>query len=100
MHDPRIAPPRTLEELKSEVILRVKNKGYPGRALTLEHSESAMKALKSLDPDDWAGVWMAEAAKLEEKAQGTSDAKERGELYRNAYELYTMGRFPARTSER
>jgi pimeloyl-ACP methyl ester carboxylesterase len=98
MHDPRIAAPRTLDELKAEVILRVKSKGYPGRALSLAPAESAMKALNSLDPDAWAGVWIAEADTLMDQADGTADASARGELLKQAYELYTMGRFPARTS--
>ena len=64
LHDPRIAKPRTLDELKADVIDRVKNNGYPGRGLPLEPAESAMQALKTLEPDDWAAVWIAEADRL------------------------------------
>jgi esterase FrsA len=98
LHDPRIAPPRTLEELKADVIERVKNNGYPGRGLPLAHAESAMKALKTLDPDDWAAVWSAEADRLMDQADATADARSKGDLLKNAYALYTMGRFPARTT--
>jgi esterase FrsA len=98
LHDPRIATPRTLDELKADVIDRVKNNDYPGRGLPLAPAESAMKALKSLDPDDWAAVWIAEADQLQERAASAADARTRGDLLKAAYGLYTMGRFPARTS--
>lgn len=98
LHDPRIAVPRTLDELKADVIDRVKNGGYPGRGLPLANAEAAMKALNTLQPDDWAAVWVAEADKLMDQAGGTADAGARGELFKAAYGLYTMGRFPARTT--
>ena len=98
LHDPRIAKPRTLDELKADVIDRVKNNGYPGRGLPLASAEAAMNALQTLDPDDWAAVWMDEADKLVDRAHGTADPRARGESFKQAFGLYTMGRFPARTT--
>lgn len=98
LHDPRIATPRTLDELKADVIDRVKNGGYPGRGLPIASAESAMKALNTLHPDDWAAVWIAEADKLMDQAASAVDLKTKGDLFKHAYGLYTMGRFPVRST--
>ena len=57
--DPRIAPPRTLDELRQETVKRITAGGYPGRGVRPADAESAMAALASLDPEDWATAWMA-----------------------------------------
>ena len=93
--DSRIAPPRTLEELREEVVKRVKANGYPGRGIRLEDAESAMAALTSLDPEEWAKVWMAVGDRVVEQAEEAASQDERRVLYKSAYATYTMGRFPA-----
>lgn len=35
LSDPRIAPPRTLEELREDVLRRINGNGYPGRGIRL-----------------------------------------------------------------
>ncbi len=59
LRDPRIAPPRTLEELREEVVKRIGANGYPGRGIRLPDAQAAMAQLSSLDPDEWAAVWTA-----------------------------------------
>lgn len=92
--DPRIAPPRTLEELRAETVKRITAGGYPGRGVRPADAERAMAALPSLDPEDWAKVWMATGDRVVEEAEraGSPDAQ-RG-LFQSAYAAYTMGRFP------
>ena len=92
--DPRIAPPRTLEELREEVIKRIKGAGYPGRGIRLADAQSAMAALTTLDPEDWAKVWMTVGDRVLEEAAQAKTVEERRDLYKTAYATYTMGRFP------
>lgn len=92
--DPRIAPPRTLEELRQETVRRIATGGYPGRGVRPADSEAAMAALTSLDPEDWANVWMAVGDRIFEDAERGASPDEQRALFKNAYATYTMGRFP------
>ncbi len=92
--DPRIAAPRTLAELREEVIKRIKGNGYPGRGIRLPDAESAMAALTSLEPDEWAKVWMAAGDRVVEEAEKAATSGERRVLFQCAFATYTMGRFP------
>ena len=92
--DPRIAAPRTLAELREEVIKRIKGNGYPGRGVRLPDAEDAMAALQSLDPDEWAAVWIAAGDRVVEQAEATAGADERRALFQSAFATYTLGRFP------
>lgn len=92
--DPRIAAPRTLDELREEVIKRVTNNGYPGRGIRLADAERAMGELTSLDPDEWASVWMTVGDDVIAEAERAADTDEKRELYKTAFATYTMGRFP------
>lgn len=98
LNDPRIAPPRTLDELREDVIRRIKGNGYPGRGIRLADAERAMAALTSLEPDDWAAVWMAEGDRVVAEAERAARADEQRELFKTAFATYTMGRFPTPTT--
>jgi len=98
LSDPRIAPPRTLEELKAEVIRRNEANGYPGRGIRLTDAQAAMAALRSLDPEDWAKVWIDAGDKVVAEAEAATDPAEKGELFKTAFATYTMGRFPTPTT--
>ena len=95
LHDPRVAPLRTLEELREEVVKRVRANGYPGRGVRLADAESAMATLTSLDPEEWAAAWMAVGDRVIAEAEAAANPDERRALYKSAYATYTMGRFPA-----
>lgn len=95
LSDPRIAPPRTLEELKADVVKRIVAGGYPGRGVRPADAEGAMAALTSLDPEHWAAVWTAAGDKVIEEAERASSPDEQLGLFKSAYATYTMGRFPA-----
>ena len=92
--DPRIAPPRTLDELREEVIKRIKSNGYPGRGIRLGDAEAAMAALSSLDPDAWAHAWMTVGDRVVEEAEAATGPDAQRELFKSAFATYTMGRFP------
>ena len=98
LSDPRIAPPRTLEELREDVLRRINGNGYPGRGIRLADAQTAMAALPSLEPDYWAQVWMDAADRVTEQAEQAASADDQRDLYRAAYATYTMGRFPAATT--
>lgn len=97
--DSRIAPPRTLEELKAEVIFRNKSGGYPGVGVPFADTERAMAALQSTDPDDWARTWMVIADEKMEQAQAESDPTVKCELFKAAFSTYVVGRFPSPNSD-
>ena len=92
--DPRIAPPRTLEELRQETIKRITGGGYPGRGVRPSDAEHAMTALTSLDPEDWANVWMATGDRVIDEAERATSPGAQRTLFQSAYAAYTMGRFP------
>ena len=92
--DPRIAPPRTLEELKADVLRRVAGNGYPGRGTRLPDAERAMASLDSLAPEAWAKVWTEAGDRVMAEAEQASRADDRRELFRAAFATYTLGRFP------
>ena len=96
--DPRIAPPRTLDELKADVVRRVASNGYPGRGIRLADAEAATAALTSLDPDDWAKVWTDAGDAVMAEAEAETDPVTQGELFKTAFSTYTMGRFPTPTT--
>ena len=96
--DPRIAAPRTLEELKSEVIRRIKTNGYPGRGIRLADAQGAMASLVSLDPDEWARVWSEVGDRVVEEAEAAPTPDAQRDLFKIAFSTYTMGRFPTPTT--
>lgn len=98
LSDPRIAPPRTLDELREDTVKRISAGGYPGRGVRLADAQAAMAALTSLDPEEWAKVWTDAGDRVSEEAEGGTSADERRELHKSAFATYTMGRFPAPTT--
>ena len=96
--DPRIAPPRTLEELRADTVKRITAGGYPGRGVRPADAASAMAALSSLDPEEWAKVWMEVGDRVIQEAVSASNPDVQRDLYKSAYATYTMGRFPAVTT--
>ena len=96
--DPRIAPPRTLEELRADTVKRITAGGYPGRGVRPADAASAMAALSSLDPEEWAKVWMEVGDRVIQEAVSASNPDVQRDLYKIAYATYTMGRFPAVTT--
>jgi esterase FrsA len=93
--DSRIAPPRTLEELRQDTVKRITANGYPGRGVRPADAQIAMAALKTLDPEDWAKVWMDAGDRVTEEAEQAANPEDQRTLFQNAYGAYTMGRFPA-----
>ncbi len=92
--DPRIAAPRTLKELREDTLKRISANGYPGRGIRLADAQSAMAALSSLDPDDWAQVWTDAGDRVAEEAEQATSPDAQSGLFKTAFSTYTMGRFP------
>ncbi|WP_428149771.1 alpha/beta hydrolase family protein [Brevundimonas sp.] len=96
--DPRIAAPRTLEELKADVIRRIETNGYPGRGIRIADARVAMESLSSLDADEWAKVWTEAGDRVVAEAEAVVSTDDQRELYKTAFSTYTMGRFPTPTT--
>jgi esterase FrsA len=94
------APPRTVDELKDEVQIRVERKAYPVAALDPVEVREALGNLKSLDRDEWAGVWSAVGDRHLElaKALAATDKRAASRQYRDAVEYYLFARFPLENS--
>ncbi|NIJ07310.1 hypothetical protein FHS31_000906 [Sphingomonas vulcanisoli] len=94
LSDPRIAAPRTLEELREDTVRRITAGGYPGRGVRPADAQTAMAALTSLDPEDWANVWMATGDRVMDEAEQAATPDAQRTLFQSAFAAYTMGRFP------
>ncbi|KQS03782.1 hypothetical protein ASG11_05595 [Sphingomonas sp. Leaf357] len=84
--------------MREDTIRRIKGNGYPGRGIRLADAEVAMAELSSLDPDDWAKVWMAAGDGVIAEAERVASPDAQRELYKTAFSTYTMGRFPTPTT--
>lgn len=92
--DPRIAAPRTLDELREDTVKRITNGGYPGRGVRPADAQAAMAALTTLEPEDWAAVWMTVGDRVMAEAEAAADPEAQRDLFKSAFATYTMGRFP------
>lgn len=88
--------PLNLEELKAETQRRADRNLPPIGGVKPEDAREAMAQLKTLEPDDWAGVWgaigdrdFARAKEVEKTAP-----KEARELYYKAWHNFNVGRWP------
>jgi len=86
--------PRSLEELKAEILHRTAEEGW--RGVKYEDAERAVDMLESLDRDHWAAVWseiadgyMARADEL--KSSSPAEAQSN---YLYAFRYYNTGRWP------
>ncbi len=86
--------PRSLEELKAEILHRTSEEGW--RGVKYEDAERAVAELQSLDRDHWAAVWSGIAdgymARAEE-LKSSSPAEARAN-YLYAFRYYNTGRWP------
>jgi pimeloyl-ACP methyl ester carboxylesterase len=96
----QLAPPRTLEELKTEIQDRADRKAYPVSQLNPTEVREALGNLKSQNRDEWAAVWstigdrhLAKAKELEAK-----DKAGAARAFEHAMEYYLFARFPLEDS--
>lgn len=93
----RLAPERTLEELKTETLTRVQNGAYPTVGFKLEDAERALANIHSLDRDEWAAAWSAVGDRYRDEAAKAGGANARALLY-HAFQYYSFARFPTPNS--
>ena len=97
----QIAPPRTIEELKTETQARADRNAYPLTGLKPADVRAALSNIATLDRDEWAAAWSAVAATYEASAKAAEAAgriKEAQEDYLQAWRLYSFARWPTPNS--
>jgi len=96
----QLAPPRTLDELKTEVQARAERKAYPVSQLDPAEVREALAGLKSLDRDEWAAAWSAIGDRhvARGKAAEATDRKLAAKHYEYAFEYHLFARFPLENS--
>jgi len=94
--------PRTIDELKIEIDARASRQSYPLNGLPLEDVRSALRNIKTTDPDEWGAAWIAVGETYLAKAREVEPARpdEARALFRRAYELFNFGRWPVPSSEK
>ena len=97
----QIAPPRTLEELKTETQARADRNAYPLIGLRPDDVREALSRINSLDRDEWAAAWSAVAERYDirarsEEASGNGKAAQAD--YLMAWRYYSFGRWPVDNS--
>jgi pimeloyl-ACP methyl ester carboxylesterase len=90
-------PPRTLDEIRQEVLRRVGHIG-PFVGVQREDVEGIVKSLTSLDPDHWAEQWMkvglAHEAKGDQLAEGGAERVKLRDAYVLAFNYCRVGKYP------
>ena len=87
---------RTLEEIKTEAILRAENGMYPLIGLDPGDVREAFASIRTKDKDEWAAGFMRVADRYFEDAKSlekTDPAKANADYIR-AWRLYSFGRWP------
>jgi hypothetical protein len=92
-----IAPPRSLQELKDETLLRVERGGYPAMGLKVEDAREALAKINSLDRDEWAAAWSSIGDRYRAAAQAAAGPAAREGFYK-AFLYYSLARFPTPNS--
>ena len=96
----QVAPPRTLDELKTETQARADRNAYPLTGLKPDDVREALAHIGSLDRDEWAKAWSDVAQRYMSHADGEvgSDAKQAATDYMAAWRLYSFARWPVTNS--
>ena len=97
----QIAPPRTIEELKTETQARADRNGYPLIGIRPADTRAALADIRTLDRDEWAAAWSKVAARYEADAKAAEAAGRIGEAQENflmAWRLYSFARWPTPNS--
>jgi pimeloyl-ACP methyl ester carboxylesterase len=92
---------RTWEELKAETQARAERGAYPVFEIASADAREALDRIKSLDPEEWGAAWMAIGDRTMERAEAiarSGEAKTAQAVYRAAWRLYTLGRWPVASS--
>src|SRR5690606_14833633 len=86
--------PRSLEELKQEILHRAHGEGW--RGVRPEDAERGVAELKSLERDHWAEVWsnIGEEYYARAKRQERSNPAQARDDYEYAWRLFNTGRWP------
>ena len=97
----QLAPSRTLDELKAEILARSDRNGYPLTGLKPDDVRAALANITSLDRDEWAAAWGAVAER--HMAKGRSEEasgriKEAQASYLQAWRTYSFARWPVTNS--
>ncbi len=92
--DAQVWGPRSLEELKSEILHRAETEGW--RGVKYQDAQRAVARLESLDRDHWAAIWseMASEYMTQAKVVEPINRSLAMENYLNAWRYYNTGRWP------
>lgn len=97
-----IPPPRSLADLKAEVLRRAESQVYPLIGLDVDDVREALIHINSLDRDEWADAWIAVGDRYSEigerLAHCSKDEADRNFL--RAWRLYGFGRWPVPNAAR
>src|SRR5580704_3886057 len=92
------AQERTLDELKAEVQKRADHNGYPFIGMNADDVREVLTHVNSLDPDEWAGAWVAIGDRYAERGGAEKSSKAADDNFIKAWLYYTMGRWPVPNS--
>ena len=89
---------RTIEQIKTESLLRAERGAYPLGGLDLQDVRDALSRISTRDPDEWAGAWSAVADRYASAARAESDPARAASAWKRAWRLYYFAQWPAPTS--
>jgi esterase FrsA len=91
---------RTLDEIKTEALIRATNGMYPLIGIDPADLREAFAAIKTADKDEWAAAFIAvgDPYMAEGKALESIDPTRANAAYVRAWRLYSFGRWPVPVS--
>jgi esterase FrsA len=85
---------RSLEELKLELLRRVRAQLMPIAGVTEEDARAVIDSMQTLDRDQWATAWSARAELHRQAADAEMDRRTAREDWWQAWRLYHFARWP------
>lgn len=89
---------RSWEELKAETRERAGRNAYPVFDIDPADADEALSNISSLDPDEWALAWSSIGDRYEEAARAANVSADAARLFRSAWSLYSLARWPVASS--
>jgi hypothetical protein len=93
------APERTIDEVKSEALVRAQRGAYPLGGLDPKDVADALALIRTRDRDDWAQGWSQVAQRYYDEGQRAASPAAAAAAYKRAWRLFYFAQWPVPNSD-